>query len=318
MQKKWIQWLILLILVLTWGSSFILMKKGLVVFSALEVGALRIALTFLFLLPFAFFRLHRIKLNQWYRFFICGAIGSGIPAFLFAYAQTGIDSSLSGILNSLTPLFTLILGLLFFKFHTRWYQVVGVFIGLTGACGLVAISGSGNIEWNFSYAIYIIIATILYAININLIKTWFSDTDSVSISTYTISFIGIPVIIYLLFFTGFTETMQTKSGAWQAFSMIAILAVVGTGIALMLYNHLIKISNIVFASSVTYMIPVIAILWGVLDGESFNLVNVLWILLVLSGVLMVNNPFEKKAPAKKTDPVSPVKFNKPTATIRKD
>lgn len=294
MKKGLVQWLILLILVLTWGSSFILMKKGLLVFPAVQVGALRIALTFIFLSPFMFLRIRKVKRSQWYKLLICGLVGSGIPAFLFAYAQTGIDSSLSGILNSLTPLFTLVLGILFFKFHAKWYQVVGVLVGLAGASGLVSISGAGNMAWNFSYAIYIIIATICYAININLVKTWFKETDAISITTYSIGAIGIPTILYLLFFTDFTFIMQTREGAWEAFGMVAILAIFGTGIALMLYNYLIKISNVVFASSVTYMIPVVAIFWGVFDGESFNVINVLWILLVLAGVFMVNKPPGKK------------------------
>lgn len=297
MQKKGLlQWLILLVLVLTWGSSFILMKRGLEVFSAVQLGALRIGLTFLFLVPFMILRTKKIQFRQWYMFLICGLIGSGIPAFLFAYAQTGIDSSLSGILNSLTPLFTMVLGMLFFKYRTKWYNVAGVFIGLAGAAGLMAVSGEGNLSFNFSYGLFIVVATLCYAININLIKTYFKETDSISITTYTIGAIGIPSIIYLLFFTDFLMVMNTDSNAWGAFGMVAILAVFGTGLAVMLYNYLIKISNVVFTASVTYMIPVVAIFWGVADGEYFSPFNIIWILLVLAGIFLVNSHF-KKSPA---------------------
>lgn len=294
MKHKLTQWLILFVLVLTWGSSFILMKKGLLVFPPLQLGALRIVLTFLFLLPFMFLRIRKIRIKQWWLFFIAGTIGSGIPAMLFALAQSGIDSSLSGILNSLTPLFTLLVGMTFFRFRARWYQVSGVFIGLAGACGLVAISGGGDISWNFSYASYIILATILYAININIIKTYFKDTDPISITTFTIGSIGLPALVYLTGFTSFTHIMQHEEGAWQAFAMVAILSVAGTGIAGMLYNHLIKISNVIFASSVTYLIPIVAILWGLGDGEYFSPFSLVWILLVLAGVFLVNNPLGKK------------------------
>ncbi len=294
MKNKLTQWLILLVLVLTWGSSFILMKKGLLVFPPLQMGALRIVLTFLFLLPFMVLRIRKIKRRQWGLFFLSGLLGSGIPAMLFAYAQSGIDSSLSGILNSLTPLFTLLVGLLFFRFRARWFQITGVFIGLAGACGLVALSGGGDISWNFSYASFIILATILYAININIVKTYFTETDPISITTYTIGAIGLPALLYLLGCTNFITLMQETEGAWRAFSMIAILSVAGTGVAGILYNYLIKISNVIFASSVTYMIPIVAVFWGLGDGEHFSAYSIIWILLVMAGVFLVNNPLAKK------------------------
>jgi drug/metabolite transporter (DMT)-like permease len=289
MEKKgWLQWAILLLLVMTWGSSFILMKKGLLVFSALQVGAMRMGMTFLFLLPFMFLRIKKIRLKQWYMFLICGLIGNGIPAFLFAYAQTGIDSSLSGILNSLTPLFTMILGMLFFGYRGKWYNIAGVFIALAGATGLMAVSGKGDLSLNFSFGIFIVIATLCYAININLIKKYFTDTDAISITTYAIGSIGIPALLFLFLGTDFTVRVQSLPGAGHALLMIAILSIVGTGLAMMLYNYLIKISNVVFVASVTYLMPVVAIFWGVTDGEAFSPFNILWISLVLLGVGLVN------------------------------
>jgi drug/metabolite transporter (DMT)-like permease len=294
MHKKPLQWLILLGLVLTWGSSFILMKRGLEVFTPVELGSLRLGLTFIFLLPFMIFRIKKIKLRKWYLFLICGLIGNGIPAFLFAYAQTGIDSSLSGILNSLTPLFTLLAGLIFFKLKTKWYNVAGVFIGLFGTVGLIAVSGAGNFEFNIYYSLFVIIATACYAVNINLIKNYLVETDSVSITAYTIGSVGFPALIYLFAGTDFTLVMQTHPHAWQGFGAVAILAVFGTGLAIMLYNYLIKITNVVFTASVTYLMPVVAIFWGIGDGEPFYLINVLWILLILGGVFLVNSRFGKK------------------------
>ena len=294
MKKGFISWLILFLLVITWGSSFILMKKGLTVFSAVQLGALRIAIAYVFLVPFMIIKAKRIHWKKWPLFLISGLIGTCIPAFLFAYAQTGIDSSLSGILNSLTPLFTLLVGMLFFKYKGKWFNILGVFIGLVGAVGLLAFSGKADLSFNFSYAIYIIIATALYATNINLVKAYFQDTDPVSITTFGIGFIGIPVILYLLKFSDFIPTMQHHPDAWSAFGIVAILAIVGTGLALMLYNYLIKISNVVFAASVTYLMPIVAIFWGVIDGESFKMINILWILLVLLGVFLVNRHFNQR------------------------
>jgi drug/metabolite transporter (DMT)-like permease len=269
------------------------MKQGLKVFSAVELGALRLSITFLFLFPFMILRFRKIKLRQWYILLICGLVGNGIPAFLFAYAQTGIDSSLSGILNSLTPLFTLIIGALFFKYRSRWFNVAGVFIGLIGTIGLIAVSGGGNFTFNFSFSVYVIIATCCYALNLNLIKTYLVDTDAISITTYAIGSVGIPALIFLFFFTDFVTVMQTGASAWHGFAMVTILAVLGTGLAVMLYNYLIKITNVVFAASVTYLMPVVAILWGVGDGEPFSFINVLWIALILLGVFLVNSRFGK-------------------------
>lgn len=292
-KRRWLAWLILIALVFTWGSSFILMKIGLTVFPPMQLGALRISLVFIFLIPFLVVRFRKVKRRQWHIFLISGMVGSGIPAFLFAYAQSGIDSSLSGILNSLTPLFTMLIGMWFFRYKGAWYNVVGVFIGLAGAVGLMAASGGGDLAFNFSYAWYVILATLCYAVNINLVKTYLKDTDAISITTYGVGSVGIPCLVYLLAFTDFIPRMLHHPDAWYGLSIVNILAVVGTGLALMLYNYMIKISNVVFAASVTYLMPVVAIFWGVLDDEVFRLINILYIALVLLGVFLVNGHFGK-------------------------
>ena len=280
-------WLILTVLMITWGSSFILIKKGLIVFSSMQVGALRVGITFLVLIPFAFKRLKELKRKHWLVLFFV-SLGSAAPAFLFPMAQMHIDSATAGILNSLTPLFTMLIGILLFQLKVKWYNVLGVMIGLFGAVGLISVSGGGSFKFNFSFAIYIIIATILYAFNGNLIKSFLKDLSSFTITIYSFFFFGIPTLVYLFFGTDFLFKMDAHPQFWEGLAYVGTLAIFGTAIALILFNYLIKLTTVVFASSVTYLIPVVALIWGVIDGERFGLLNVLWIICILFGVFLVN------------------------------
>lgn len=289
-----LSWLILSGLVLVWGSSFILIKKSLLYFSGEEVGLLRIVITFLFLLPWTLKALFKTPKKYYLILIISGIIGSVLPALLFAIAETGIDSSLAGTLNSLTPLFTLIIGLSFFKIHARWFNVLGVLIGLAGAIGLILVSGKGDLRGDIFYSGLVVIASICYAINVNLVKRFFKDMNALDITVLTFFFVGIPTLIYVLIFTEIPQTLFSNSKAWEGMGYLSVLSIVGTGLALIAFNKLIQLSSPVFASSVTYLIPVVAILWGLVDGESLSFSYFLWFLLILFGVFLVNaNPYSK-------------------------
>ncbi|MCK9400808.1 MAG: EamA family transporter [Bacteroidales bacterium] len=279
---------ILASLALIWGSSFILIKRGLEFYSSAEVGALRVSITFLVLSPFALSRLRKLSFQEWKYLAIVGLIGSGFPAFLFAKAQTGIDSSLAGILNSLTPLFTMVIGLSFFSLKIKWFNMAGVLIGLAGAIGLISISGGRSFEFNIQYAIYIIIATVCYATNVNLVKYKLRDVDALTITALSFFIIGMPVLLYLLIFTEFIPQISTEPAALKALGYIGILAVVGTALALIAFNKLVKLASPVFAASVTYLIPVVAVSWGSMDGEKMTPVSFLWMAVILLGIFLVN------------------------------
>ena len=281
-------WGILFILVLIWGSSFILIKRGLEVYSSGVVGAIRIFVSFVVLLPFALSHLRRVPPGKMKYILIVAIIGTGIPAFLFARAQTVIDSSLAGILNSLTPLFTMSLGILFFKQKTRWLNVVGVFIGLVGALGLIYVSSDKTFEFHFSFAIYVIIATVLYAIHSNMVKFYLQDVNTVTITSVGFFIIGIPTIIYLFLFSDFTEIFINHEQGVEGFLYIALLGFLASAFAIIAYNRLVQLTNAVFASSVTYFVPVLALVWGILDGERFPMIASLFIALILIGVFLVN------------------------------
>jgi drug/metabolite transporter (DMT)-like permease len=258
------------------------------------VGALRISISFLFLLPFALLRMHKPSRKEWRYLVLIGIIGSGMPAYLFAKAQTVIDSSLAGILNSLTPLFTLLIGITFFTLRSRWFNIIGVLLGLVGAIGLISFSGTRGFEFNIQYAFYVIIATICYATNVNLIKFRLAKLDPVTITAMSFLVIGLPAMMHLLFFTDFLTRVTVQEQAMTGLIYIALLAIVGTGLALMLFNSLVKKASPVFASSVTYTIPLVAVFWGLADGETITWTAILWMAMILFGVFLVNKK-EKKS-----------------------
>ena len=296
LNKPLVQWTLLIFLAFVWGSSFILMKRGLVSFDNTQVASLRILISFIFLSPIIIKNFKKIKRSQWSPIFIAGLLGSGLPAFLFTKAQTHISSSLSGMLNSLVPLFTVIIGLLFFGLKLRWLKIIGVITGLVGAIGLLSVGGGFNLNNDdLTYGVYVIIATICYAVNINFIKIKLAEVNSINITSFGFLLIG-PLSGIYLFTTDFTTILQTDPDAWVNFFYIVLLAIFGTSIAVILFNMIIKKVSPVFASSVTYIIPVFAIFWGFVDGENILLMHLICIAVILTGVYIVNkdNNLEKK------------------------
>jgi drug/metabolite transporter (DMT)-like permease len=287
-KQKILSWSILFFLVLVWGSSFILIKRGLVYFSPLEVGTLRITISFLVILPFVFARIKKYNLKMQLIFFISGFLGNAIPAYLFAQAETGLDSASTGVLNSLTTLFALLAGLLFFKLKIKIINIIGVIIGLIGAVGLLTVSGGNSLNFNLSYGAYVIIATIMYALNINIIKYYLKEVDAFTIAVMAFFYIGIISSVILFTSTDFYWQLKSDPKVFEGLLYVGILAVLGTIIALILFNYLIKITSVVFSASVTYLMPIVAVMWGIWDGEKFEWFFLVWIGLIIVGVLLVN------------------------------
>ena len=301
LDKPIVQWTLLLFLAFIWGSSFILMKKGLLSFSWDQVASLRIVISAVFLSPILFRNFKQIKKHQWWPICVAGFLGSGIPAYLFPLAQTQISSSLTGMLNSLVPLFTVVIGLLFFQLGFRWMKIAGVLLGLVGAIGLIFSSGNLSIgEGNLIFAGLVVMATIMYATNINFIKTFLSEVGAINITSFGFLFTG-PLAAAHLLSTDFINIIRTDDSADLNLFYIVLLAVFGTAIAVILFNMLIKRVSAVFSSSVTYIIPVFAIFWGLLDGESIEPLQFICIGIILTGVYIVNkdNQLERKELIKK-------------------
>ncbi len=284
MNTKQLKWFFLIVLALIWGSSFILIKKGLVGLNPFQLGSLRMIFAAGFLLVIGFKSLPLIPLHQWKYIALTAMFGTFIPAYLFAIAQTQIDSSVSSILNSLTPLNTLILGALIFKLDFKRSQILGVIIGLIGSALLILNGAMHHPEQNYSYAILVLIASLCYATNVNLIKRHLSDLSPLSISTGNFTVMLLPALI-ILYFSGFFEVIEIPK-VQHSVIFILILGVVGTGIANILFFKLIQMSSPVFATSVTYLIPVVAFFWGLLDNEMLTPVQFMGAFIILIGVYL--------------------------------
>ena len=277
----------IVVLSLIWGTSFILIKKGLVVFAADELGALRIVIACLSLLPFAILNLRKIEPQRWKFIAASGLLGNLLPAFLFAYAETRLASGLAGVLNSLTALFTLLIGAMFFRQSITWMRLLGIVIGIAGTAMLIfSGSGSAGLDNKF-YGLYIVVATICYGGSANIIKFRLQGIKPVVMSSLALLTVG-PVAAVYLFTTGAIYKLQTVPGAWEALLYIAILAVFSTAIGLILLNKLIHVSTPLFASSSNYLIPVVALGWGVLDGEHIYAWHYMGMAVILLGVFVVN------------------------------
>jgi drug/metabolite transporter (DMT)-like permease len=286
--KKVINWCILIALALIWGSSFILMKRGLNVYTSDEVAALRIFIAFLFLSPLIFKHVKKPLLKYWPAFLGMGMLGNFLPAFLFTKAETVISSSLAGMLNSLTPLFTLLLGVLLFKSKTKLVNGIGILIGLIGAIGLLTVGKTEDLDNNLSYGLYVVLATIFYALSVNIIKKFLNEIPSVTATVWALMLIGPPAGIYLFGCTDFTVRLQNDPAALNSLGYVTILAVFGTAISVIIFNVLIRNTNALFASSVTYLIPIVAMGWGLFDNEAVLPMHFIWIALILLGVYLVN------------------------------
>lgn len=285
---KFLPVVLLLLLSLIWGTSFILIKQGLKVFAPDEVGALRVTAASLFLLPFAVTRLRELSKDDYFKLFVSGLMGIFFPAFLFAWAQTRLESSLAGILNTLSPLWTMMLGGLFFGQKFKGYTIVGIIISFGGAIILTLSRSAGSISGFNTYGLLIVLACALYGTNLNWLKFKVHNLGSITITSVALLLIGPLAAIYLFGFTSFTTKLVEVPGAWQALGFIVILALMSTAVANLIFTKLVKISTPLFASSVTYIMPIVAVMWGVLDGEQLLIGHFIGMIAILGGVYLAN------------------------------
>jgi drug/metabolite transporter (DMT)-like permease len=287
MFSKNIKWVYLGVLALVWGSSFILMKKALVGLTPIQLGALRIIITAVFLLLIGFKSLKKIQKHQWKYIAYTAVLGTFFPAFLFAFAVSYLDSSIVAILNSLTPFNTLIFGALVFGFAFRKKQFIGVLIGLVGTSILILNGANLNPDQNYWVAFLIFLASIGYGFNVNMIKKHLNEVSALGITTGNFVLMIIPAFIILISTGFFTEFEITKTNM-ASLGYVSVLAVVGTGLAKVLFNKIVQITSPIFASSVTYLIPLVAVFWGILDGENLSRIQVIAGAVILFGVYLVN------------------------------
>lgn len=287
MNNHYEKWISLIALAFVWGSSFILIKKSLVGLTPLQLGALRTVIAGVFVLSIGYKSLKNIRKHHWKYILFSSLLGTLFPAFLFAFAITRIDSSVASTLNSLTSLNALIVGTLFFGIAFKRTQLVGVLIGLAGTTILILESSSLNPDQNYWFATFIFVASVGYAFNANIVKKHLSDVSAMSITAGHFLVLIIPTFLVLLlsgFFTFIDITDQTKT----SLKYLIILSIVGTGVAKIIFNRLIQISSPVFSTSVAYLIPVVAIVWGFIDGEKVSLTQLIAGIIIFMGIYLVN------------------------------
>ncbi len=259
---------------------------GLKSFSSAQAACLRILFASVVLLPYSIRHLKTLQKKDLKFLLVAGFFGSLIPAFLFMKAETRIDSALAGMLNSLTPVFTLIVGLIFLKIKTHWLQILGIFLGMAGAIGIISSGKNIALSNIDSYAFFIVLATICYAINVNTVKTHLTHLKGVQITSLSFFFIGPPAFIYLLT-TNLKQVVHSPDWGTH-FAALAFLGIVCTAFAMLIMNSLIRYTSAVYASSVTYIIPVFAIFWGVMDNEIITWLHISFMTVVLFGVYLIN------------------------------
>ncbi|GAB4230386.1 MAG: DMT family transporter [Ekhidna sp.] len=289
MQKTpFIAWALLISLAFIWGSSFILIKKGLLSLSPEEVGSLRIVAASLFLLPSALKRFKYAETRKLLYFLSVGFLGSLIPAFLFALAQTQLESAITGVLNGLVPIFTILIAFVFLGQKQTSKTYLGVVVGFIGTAILITAGEGNSFSGINAYALLVVLATICYASNLNLIKQKLNDIHAVTVTSVSLLLVGPVAAIYLFGFTDFWDKLVAVPETTTAIFYICLLGVLGTAIALIMFNKLLQMTDPLFASSVTYIIPVFAVMWGVIDGERLYLLHYVGMIAVGLGVYIAN------------------------------
>lgn len=286
MENKNLKWIYLLILSFVWGSSYILIKKALIGLSPLQVGSLRTIISTVLLLAIGYSSLKSIPRDKWKWILITGLV-SFIPPFLFAYAQTEIDSALAAILNSLTPLATLLIGVGFYRFKIDSKQISGVIIGLIGSVLLMYQGSVINPDQNLLYVFFIIFASVLYAVQVNLLKVHLQDVSAVAITVGNFIFI-FPLAVVIFLMSDYKQIDINDEDVKVALFCLFILSIIGTVFAKILFNKFVQIASPVFASSVTYTLPIVALFWGLIDGEVFTLNQFFATVIILIGVYLAN------------------------------
>ncbi len=275
---------ILAALSLIWGGSFFFIKKSLLAFDSSQVAALRMGITMLCFIPVGYTHLKKIKSKKvYFHIFLMAMFGNAIPSFLFPIAQTQIDSSLAGILNASTPIFVLIVGFLVFKVETPRHKILGVLVGLIGALLLILYGQDHKTGTNNWYGLYALLATFCYGMSANIIKEYLQNISPLTSTTIAFMLIG-PISWAYIFSTDFLTIMNTHPQAMTSLGSVSFLAIFGTGIASLIYVRLIQITDAVFSSLVSYIIPIVALTFGAIDGEIITLWHALGIILIFFGV----------------------------------
>jgi drug/metabolite transporter (DMT)-like permease len=286
-----VDWLQLFFLAIIWGSSFILIKKSLLGLSPLQLGAFRVGIAGIASIPFVTYYRKNIDWSKWHLFLLIGLCTTGIPSFCFSLAQTKVISSTAGILNALTPIFTMLIGIFMFRQKFESKKILAVLAGFLGASILVFSSNkisSSNNDSNIWYASLILLATICYGINANAVKEYFSKTSSTLVSSTAFFLVGTPLAFYLIL-SGNVSDIIANNEKHMPFLYVTLLSLLCTVLANIIFYNLVQNTSVLFSSSVTFLIPIIATLWGFLDNESITFYHLLAMACILGAIWILRH-----------------------------
>ena len=288
MNTENLKWILLIGLSVIWGSSFILIKKSLEHFNPYEVGAVRVLISGLVLMPYAVSKIKQFPRKHLKWLIIAAVSGNFIPMFLFPIAETQITSSIAGIINSMMPIFVIIVGSLVWKFSTTRKQLLGVLVSFSGAC-ILALGGGGSGELKIIPILLLLLAKLMYAISTTTVKSRLHEVPATILSAFVFSFVLLFPSLVVLVLSGFFRDFEMNQGTLQGLGFVAMLSVFGTGLAMMMNYKLLSISTPLFASTVTLLMPIVAIIWGILDGEKLTAVQTIGAIIILAGLIFLRS-----------------------------
>ncbi len=288
------KWILLLVLSIIWGSSFILIKKSLEHFNPYQVGALRVLIAGLMLFPIAIPNLKKFPKANLKWLIVAGVSGNFIPMFLFPIAETEISSSIAGIINSMMPIFVIIVGAVLWKFSTSRKQLIGVFISFLGAI-ILALGGQEGLNIKIFPIFLLLLATFLYAVSTTTVKSKLAHIPAKILSAYVFSFVLFLPSLIALIISGFFQNFEASKSDFIGLGYVSLLSIFGTGLAMMMNYRLLNISTPLFASTVTLLMPIVAVIWGILDGEKLTLNQAFGGMIILVGLLFLRvKPISKE------------------------
>lgn len=288
------KWILLLVLSIIWGSSFILIKKSLEHFNPYQVGALRVLIAGLMLFPIAIPNLKKFPKANLKWLIVAGVSGNFIPMFLFPIAETEISSSIAGIINSMMPIFVIIVGAVLWKFSTSRKQLIGVFISFFGAI-ILALGGQEGLNIKIFPIFLLLLATFLYAVSTTTVKSKLAHIPAKILSAYVFSIVLFLPSLIALVISGFFQNFEASKSDFIGLGYVSLLSIFGTGLAMMMNYRLLNISTPLFASTVTLLMPIVAVIWGILDGEKLTLNQAFGGMIILVGLLFLRvKPISKE------------------------
>lgn len=286
LSKEKEKWVLLVVLTLIWGSSFILIKKSLLHYNPYEVGSLRIVIASVLLMPLAVINIRKFPRKQLKYLLVAAACGNFIPMFLFPMAETKISSAVAGIINSVMPIFIIILGALFWNTKTTKQQIIGTVISFSGVC-ILTLGGGEAGELKIIPILLLLLATLLYAISSLTVKTKLAHVEPKALSAFVFGFVLFLPSLIALVLAGFFKDFSFSKDNFEGLMYVSMLSIFGTGLAMMLNYRLLSVSSALFSSTVTLLMPIIAIIWGIIDGEELSVMQFVGAAVIIAGLIFL-------------------------------